>query len=66
MTLRFYGDQANEQIEMHDTQPDPQTSFWETYLVQGSPYVTMKVKELTPVITALSIFESISCPSDDK
>lgn len=66
VTLRFYGDQANEQIEMHDTQPDPQTSFWETYLVQGSPYVTMKVKELTPVITALSIFESISCPSDDK
>jgi len=37
------------------------SSYWETYLVQGSPYVTMACEKTTPVLTALSIFSSFTC-----
>jgi hypothetical protein len=43
---------------------DAQTK-WESVLVQGSPYVTLKYLSATPVIRALSIFKSVECPGDD-
>lgn len=35
---------------------------WESYLVQGSPYVTLRYDNVTPKIRALSIFKSTFCP----
>ena len=35
--------------------------YWETYLVQGSPYITLTYNQVTPVLTALSIFTSFEC-----
>ena len=40
-------------------------SKWESVLVQGSPYITLKYLSATPVIRALSIFKAIQCPGDD-
>jgi hypothetical protein len=40
-------------------------SKWETSLVQGSPYATMKYLNATPIFTALSIFKSVQCPGDE-
>jgi endoglucanase Acf2 len=37
---------------------------WESYLVQGSPYVTVKYTDARPVIKALSIFSDVLCPQD--
>ena len=34
---------------------------FETYLVQGSPYITIQYTRSTPIITALSIFCSFHC-----
>ena len=38
------------------------SSYWETYLVQGSPYVTVRYQQTIPKIHALSIFRDITCP----
>jgi endoglucanase Acf2 len=38
---------------------------WESSLVQGSPYITVKYVKTTPVLRALSIFKSVQCPGDD-
>jgi endoglucanase Acf2 len=35
---------------------------WETYIVQGSPYITAKYSGLSPELTALSDFKDIACP----
>ena len=35
--------------------------FFETYIVQGSPYVTFKYDGLQPKLTALSDFDDIAC-----
>jgi Glycosyl hydrolase family 81 N-terminal domain/Glycosyl hydrolase family 81 C-terminal domain len=40
-------------------------SFWETYLVQGSPYITIKYNKASPVLTAFSTFTNIICPRED-
>lgn len=37
------------------------TSSWETYIVQGSPYITSKYENMIPSIQALSTFRGISC-----
>jgi endoglucanase Acf2 len=37
----------------------------ETYLVQGSPYITLQYAKTTPVIRAFSIFTSVTCPPND-
>ena len=42
------------------------TSKWETALVQGSPYATMKYLNATPVFRPLSIFKQVQCPGDDE
>ena len=36
---------------------------WETYLVQGSPYITARYEQMTPIIRPISIFKGISCLS---
>mmetsp|Transcript_8762 Transcript_8762/g.20974 ORF Transcript_8762/g.20974 Transcript_8762/m.20974 type:complete len:963 (-) Transcript_8762:53-2941(-) len=41
-------------------------SKWETSLVQGTPYSTIKVLSSTPVFTSLTTFKSIQCPGPDK
>ncbi|KAL3943225.1 MAG: hypothetical protein SGBAC_002715 [Bacillariaceae sp.] len=41
-------------------------SKWETSLVQGSPYSTIKVLSSTPVFTSLTTFKSIQCAGADK
>jgi hypothetical protein len=38
--------------------------YWETYMVQGSPYITARYQDATPEIRALSIFSDVSCPFD--
>lgn len=38
--------------------------FWESYMVQGSPYITIKYQESTPEIHALSTFSNVTCPFD--
>lgn len=41
--------------------------YFESYLVQGSPYVTINYKSVTPVIKAFSIFKNVLCPrSEDE
>lgn len=64
VTLRFYANQMNPEMELHNTDPDPTSSYWESYLVQGSPYITAKFNGITPVFTPLSIFQNLSCPRD--
>jgi hypothetical protein len=39
---------------------------FESYLVQGSPYITMKYTNSTPVLSALSTFQSFHCLDDDN
>jgi endoglucanase Acf2 len=46
ITLRF---QASEE------------ALWESFIVQGSPYVTARYQNMTPIIRALSVFHGISC-----
>jgi len=41
-------------------------SFWETYLVQGSPYVTLKYSGASPIIQAFSTFTGLICPREDE
>jgi len=38
---------------------------WETTLVQGSPYTTLKYVDMTPKFKALSTFKSVQCPGDE-
>lgn len=37
------------------------TDYWESYIVQGSPYVTSNYQNMIPSIHALSTFRGISC-----
>ena len=39
---------------------------FETYLVQGSPYITVKYTSSTPIITALFTFQSLYCLSQNN
>lgn len=38
---------------------------WETYLVQGSPYITIKYDNTSPIIQAFSLFKNVICPRED-
>lgn len=38
--------------------------LWESYLVQGSPYITIRYEKASPVLQALSIFKNVMCPQD--
>jgi endoglucanase Acf2 len=53
VTLRFYeGDDSTSR----------DSNLWETYIVQGSPYITILYSSLTPALRALSDFNDITCP----
>ena len=39
-------------------------AYWETALVQGSPYVTITYSKQTPIFKPLSIFSDVQCPGD--
>ncbi|KAL3790673.1 hypothetical protein HJC23_009773 [Cyclotella cryptica] len=53
VSLRFYSDGSKD---------GGSTGYWESYIVQGSPYITACYFGLTPELTALSDFEDIACP----
>eukprot|EP00548_Thalassiothrix_antarctica_P003945 CAMPEP_0194137240 /NCGR_PEP_ID=MMETSP0152-20130528/7162_1 /TAXON_ID=1049557 /ORGANISM="Thalassiothrix antarctica, Strain L6-D1" /LENGTH=1002 /DNA_ID=CAMNT_0038834195 /DNA_START=329 /DNA_END=3337 /DNA_ORIENTATION=+ len=38
--------------------------FWESYIVHGSPYITIKYSSTTPILKAFSIFQKVMCPFD--
>jgi len=38
--------------------------YWESYMVMGSPYITIKYQDTTPEIHALSTFSDVTCPFD--
>jgi hypothetical protein len=40
--------------------------LWESYLVQGSPYITIRYEKASPVLQALSIFKHVMCPQDQE
>jgi len=50
VTLRFYAGTSSTD------------GNWETYIVQGSPYITAKYTGLAPELSALSDFVDIECP----
>jgi Glycosyl hydrolase family 81 N-terminal domain len=39
---------------------------WKSYLVQGSPYVTIEYNSATPTIRALSTFKTVACPGEES
>ena len=55
VTLRFYSDSDSNASSGSG-------GNWETYIVQGSPYITAKFSGLAPELTALSDFVDIACP----
>jgi endoglucanase Acf2 len=40
------------------------SGYWESYVVQGSPYITVKYNDATPILKALSTFQQVMCPFD--
>lgn len=64
VTLRYNTDSSN--AGRGDKSQEGSASFWETYLVQGSPYVTIKFESASPVIQAFSIFKNVICPRGDS
>lgn len=40
-------------------------SYWESYLIPGSPYITLRYSQSRPILRARSIFTSILCPRKD-
>lgn len=65
VTLRFFGNDTDSN-EALDALPDDEIAYWESYLVQGSPYVTLSYNMMSPVITPLSTFKSFTCPRDEN
>mmetsp|Transcript_1099 Transcript_1099/g.1508 ORF Transcript_1099/g.1508 Transcript_1099/m.1508 type:complete len:1130 (-) Transcript_1099:52-3441(-) len=54
-------------VTLRYTAGQQQQQYWETALVQGSPYITISYQDVTPAVTALSIFKEFKClPSDSK
>ena len=51
VSLRFYSEKSI-----------PNSGFWESYIVQGVPYITARYYGLTPELTAVSDFKDITCP----
>jgi len=40
--------------------------YWESYIVHGSPYITIKYSSTIPVLEALSTFQRLMCPFDQQ
>lgn len=71
VSLRFYSESADT---VADGPPfaagydynDDDVPHWESYLVQGSPYVTVTYMSVTPILTPLSTFQNFICPRDEN
>ena len=62
VTIRF----MSSRVDMEDDYDSNSKTFdthWESYIVQGSPYVTVKYSNTTPVLTALYTFQTVLCSS---
>jgi len=77
VTLRFYGDDSDGFSSSSSSKSSSRTTsssqedvddenspYWESYLVQGSPYITIHYKEVTPILTPLALFMNFVCPRD--
>jgi Glycosyl hydrolase family 81 N-terminal domain len=64
VTIRFMSSRFDMEDD-YDSSSNSKTAdtYWESYIVQGSPYVTVKYSNTTPVLTALSTFQSVLCSS---
>lgn len=60
VTLRFNTDPSLTQ----SSQGGSSNSYFDVYVVQGSPYVTAKFENSTPNITPLSIYSSFGIPGE--
>jgi len=60
VTLRFNGKSAPGSNGVAGSIAS--SPYWETYLVQGSPWMTARYEGMTPVIHALSTFMGVDCP----
>ena len=38
---------------------------WQSFLVQGSPYITLEYDNVTPIFKALSTFKNVLCPGEE-
>jgi len=65
VTLRYYGDADDTSGKQNSTDFD-EMRHWDTYIVQGSPYITARYYGLSPELTALSDFTDIVCPPTMK
>jgi endoglucanase Acf2 len=57
VTVRFQCTATDD----NNNQKKEEESFWETYMVQGSPYITAQYEHVTPILQPISIFQGISC-----
>ena len=61
VTIRFI---SNESDNGSNSDSETTHASWESYIVQGSPYVTAKYSNTTPILTALSTFQTVLCSSE--
>jgi len=70
VSLRFYsgsgysaedGTSSTSDYDNYDNVP-----YWESYLVQGSPYITATYMDVTPILSPLSVFQNFVCPRDEN
>lgn len=59
-------DPLSVSVRFLNSEHQDRTSYWESYIVRGSPYVTIKYRAATPMISPLSNFKSVMCPRDDS
>ena len=59
-------DPLSVSVRFLNSEHQERTSYWESYIVRGSPYVTIKYRAATPMISPLSNFKSVMCPRDDS
>ena len=59
-------DPLSVSVRFLNSEHEERSSYWESYIVRGSPYVTIKYRAATPMISPLSNFKSVMCPRDDS
>ena len=59
-------DPLSVSVRFLSSEHQERSSYWESYIVRGSPYVTIKYRAATPMISPLSNFKSVMCPRDDS
>jgi len=59
-------DPLSVSVRFLNSEHEERSSYWESYIVRGSPYITIKYRAATPMISPLSNFKSVMCPRDDS